>query len=199
MRRTYLVDKKFQHRFALEMVLFVLVVPFLVWLNVFVFGLLSFDKTEFAAAARSSGGVAMLVVSKRWITMTAVYLANIAIIYALIVYRSHRIAGPVHRFTQILKQIADGDLTQHVKLRKYDFLKELGVEINRVARVHCESIVELQNIERALKNIDRHLNHPALGKELVRLEAVLARYRTAGDTHVSSESAADTVVLTRPE
>lgn len=168
------------------MVLFVLVVPFLVWLNVFVFGLLSFDKTEFAEAARSSS-VAMLVISKRWTLMTLVYLANIAVIYALIVFRSHRIAGPVHRFTQILKRIAAGDLTQQVKLRKYDFLKELGVEINRVAQVHCENVVELQNIERALKNINRHLDDPTLEKELLRLEAALARYRTVGNAQVLSK------------
>ncbi len=192
MRRTYLIDKKFQHRFALEMILFVLVVPFLVWVNVFVFGLVSIDKAEFTNAARSNSGIIMLILSKQWLAMVIVYCLNIVAIYALIVYHSHRIAGPVYRFANALRRVGEGDLTQQIKLRKYDFLKDLGIEINRVAHTQKDTVDELRRINRALNNLNQSLNHPSLARELANLESVLKRYRTDEDVAAATN---DTDVL----
>jgi methyl-accepting chemotaxis protein len=37
---------------------------------------------------------------------------------------SHRVAGPLHRFRKIFREVTDGDLTGTVRLRKNDYLKD---------------------------------------------------------------------------
>ena len=179
MRKKYLVDKNFQFRFALQMALFVVVVPFLVWVNVFVLGLQTFDRELLAEAARTDSGFASLVLSRQWVLMVVVYGLSLAAVYLLIVYHSHRIAGPVYRFAQALKKIAEGDLTQQVKLRKDDFLQELGVEINRLAHTQGNTVTDLRTAVRSLKNLNQSLNNTLLGKEVDRLESLLAQFRVS--------------------
>jgi len=43
---------------------------------------------------------------------------------------SHRISGPVYRFTQIAKSVAKGDLSQVIKLREKDELQDLRSQLN---------------------------------------------------------------------
>jgi methyl-accepting chemotaxis protein len=47
----------------------------------------------------------------------------------------HRVAGPVYRFRQVLKQISAGELPRKFKLRERDFFKETGAELNRVIQL----------------------------------------------------------------
>lgn len=179
MRKKYLVDRNFQFRFALQMALFVVVVPFLVWVNVFVLGLQTFDREALAEAARTDSGFVGLVLSRQWVLMVAVYGLSLAAVYFLIVYHSHRIAGPVYRFAQALKKISEGDLTQQVKLRKHDFLQELGIEINRLAQAQGNTVTDLRTAVRSLKNLNQSLNNASLGKEIDRLESLLAQFRVS--------------------
>lgn len=177
MRKRYLIDKKFQTRFALEMVLFVIVVPFLVWVNIVALGLYALDAQDYIEANKSAGGLLMLVFTKQWVLMTGIYIANVGIIYLLIVFHSHRIAGPVYRFTDALKRIAGGDLTQHVRLRNNDFLKDLGVEINRTAHAQNQTLLELSQAVRALKQANQHANNTVIAKEVDVLESIIGRHR----------------------
>lgn len=177
MRRRYLVDKKFQTRFALEMVLFVVVVPFLVWVNIVALGVYALDAETYATASTSTGGLLLLVFKKQWLIMSVIYAANVGIIYALIVFHSHRIAGPIYRFTDALKRIGGGDLTQHVHLRKNDFLKDMGVEINRLAHSQNQTMLELTRAIRALKQANQHANNPVMAKEIDALESIVSRHR----------------------
>ncbi|MFA7576895.1 MAG: methyl-accepting chemotaxis protein [Candidatus Muiribacteriota bacterium] len=54
---------------------------------------------------------------------------------------SHKIAGPVYRFEQSAKQIANGDLGLRIKLRKGDELSELSDIFNRMT-ANLENIVK---------------------------------------------------------
>ncbi len=57
----------------------------------------------------------------------SIYVLLVIIISAIV---SHRMAGPVYRFEQTCKQIAKGDFSQRVHLRKGDQLTELQQEFN---------------------------------------------------------------------
>jgi general secretion pathway protein G len=41
---------------------------------------------------------------------------------ARVVFMSHRIAGPIYRFRVVLERLAQGDLTQRVRIRDHDYL-----------------------------------------------------------------------------
>jgi len=59
----------------------------------------------------------------------AIYVLLVIIISAIV---SHRMAGPVYRFEQTCKKIAQGDFSQRVHLRKGDQLTELQQAFNNM-------------------------------------------------------------------
>ncbi|MBR3632073.1 MAG: hypothetical protein IKN49_03300 [Elusimicrobiaceae bacterium] len=58
-----------------------------------------------------------------------VYIVFVVLISAIL---SHKMAGPVYRFEQTCKEIAKGDLSKRVHLRKGDQLMELQDEFNHM-------------------------------------------------------------------
>ena len=62
----------------------------------------------------------------------AIYILLVVIISAIV---SHKMAGPVYRFEQTCKAIADGDFSQRVHLRKGDQLTDLQKEFNHMMDV----------------------------------------------------------------
>lgn len=177
MRKRYLIDKAFQTRFALEMVMFVVVVPFLVWVTALMLGVRLLSPATAAAASEGHGALMLAVFKEQWLPMLLLYAFNMAVVYALIVYHSHRIAGPVYRFVDTLRRVGEGDLTQHIKLRKHDFLKDLGIEINRVTHGQTAAVQELRRAVRALKHANQRANDPHIEKEIDALERLLRHYR----------------------
>ena len=62
----------------------------------------------------------------------AIYVLLVVIISAIV---SHKMAGPVYRFEQTCKEIAKGDFSQRVHLRKGDQLTELQDAFNHMMDV----------------------------------------------------------------
>ncbi len=62
----------------------------------------------------------------------AIYVLLVIIISTII---SHKMAGPVYRFEQTCKEIAKGNFSQRVHLRKGDQLIELQDEFNHMMDV----------------------------------------------------------------
>jgi len=59
-------------------------------------------------------------------------LLALALIAAHSIVVSHRIAGPLYRFRQVLRSISAGDLSMHVKIRPRDYLNKEAEEFNRM-------------------------------------------------------------------
>ncbi|MFN0117042.1 MAG: HAMP domain-containing protein [Elusimicrobiota bacterium] len=55
----------------------------------------------------------------------------LAITFALTLFFSHFIAGPIYRFEKTLEAMRSGDFTVQVRLRKHDELKEVGDLFNQ--------------------------------------------------------------------
>jgi len=84
----------------------------------------------------------------------AIFLAMLVSTF-LSVFVTHRFAGPLYRFHQVVDQIAAGDLSTGFKLRKGDDLVELETALNRAIESLAETIQEAQ----------RPLNDLTLGLE----------------------------------
>lgn len=63
-------------------------------------------------------------------TLLVLILLYCLVIFVWGVYLTHRIAGPVYRITQGLRQAAEGNLKQRLILRKHDWLKETADAFN---------------------------------------------------------------------
>ncbi len=108
--------------------------------------------------------------------MPAVILTNvitlIVITFATIVvvlFISHKIAGPMFRFEKDLKDIGQGDLTKKVRLRKKDQFTNLADSLNIMtatlhekvvsAQAEVEQLIELASKEKAPQKLVEGLNH----------------------------------------
>lgn len=79
----------------------------------------------------------------------AIFLAMLVSAF-LSVFVTHRFAGPLYRFHQVVEQIAAGDLSRGFKLRKGDDLVELETALNRA----IESLaVTIQEAHRPLDDL----------------------------------------------
>ena len=79
----------------------------------------------------------------------AIFLAMLVSTF-LSVFVTHRFAGPLYRFHQVVDQIAAGDLSTGFKLRKGDDLVELETALNRA----IESLaVTIQEAHRPLNDL----------------------------------------------
>ncbi|MGH7433591.1 MAG: hypothetical protein ACREJL_07570 [Candidatus Methylomirabilales bacterium] len=73
----------------------------------------------------------------------AIFLAMLVSTF-LSVFVTHRFAGPLYRFHQVVDQIAAGDLSTGFKLRKGDDLVELETALNRAIESLAVTIQEAQ-------------------------------------------------------
>lgn len=72
-----------------------------------------------------------------------IYLIFVVLISAVL---SHKMAGPVYRFEQTCKDIAKGDFSKRVHLRKGDQLTELQDEFNKMMDRVEEEIKKNKNV-----------------------------------------------------
>ena len=77
----------------------------------------------------------------------------------------HRVAGPVYRMRQVLKQMASGEVPPEVRLREHDFFHETAAELNRATQVF-RSYVDISKKINALvtENQDRDLSRDVRAK-----------------------------------
>jgi methyl-accepting chemotaxis protein len=113
-RQTVVINKEFQHHYALMAVALVVLCT-----NLFIIArvLLPIDPPlELTVGTASIVAVFELMV--------------IAVVWRASILSSHRIAGPVYVFTRQIKAVGAGDLTARIRLRDKDRFKVEAAEMN---------------------------------------------------------------------
>ena len=117
------------------------------------------------------------------------------------VFVSHRIAGPLYRFRKIFRAVADGDLSSHRPLRKYDYLgKEFNVinEMITSLRTKVKGIEDpckearalVIALERAIEHESREDMHQMIGElrhQMERLQGSLDQFHINHDESPGDE------------
>ena len=129
-RKKYLVDRGIQFRFARFVIAFAFFAAALT--GVTIFFTVTLLLGEKLAAVYPQGRL-MEIFRSVYLAffMDMLVLAPIMFIGSIVF--SHRIAGPLPKIYQTLKDIGSGDFNQHLVLRKHDELKELAATINEMA------------------------------------------------------------------
>lgn len=130
-RKQYFIVPSLQLRFARFVIIFVFISSLLIALTVFytTFMMLG-DKL---ADVYPQGRLAAIFKSVH-LALLADLIVLLPIIFCFSIVFSHRIAGPLPKIYEALKQIGRGDFTVHLVLRKRDELKDLAEEINQMAK-----------------------------------------------------------------
>ena len=74
------------------------------------------------------------------ITLGLITLATIAVM----LFISHKLAGPLFRFEKEIEVIGEGDLTRAIKLRKEDQIIEMADSLNRMSTQLREKLLGIQ-------------------------------------------------------
>lgn len=88
----------------------------------------------------------------RWVGVFVVIIAILSI------FVSHKIAGPVYRFERSARVISSGDLTQRVRLRHGDELRELQDAFNTMAEALCGMVKKDREVIQKLVAAGNRLN-----------------------------------------
>ena len=76
------------------------------------------------------------------LTLSVINLLFMAIIISIMVlYSSHKVAGPMYRFNEALNEIAEGNLKPLTKIRETDQLQELSGTLTRMTNALSADIV----------------------------------------------------------
>ncbi len=146
-RRTYLVEKSFQVRFILKFCLVVLAGALISTLLVLLLtrGSLtsSFEQSRLVIKSTASA-ILPAIAYTNLITLALITLSTVIVT----LFVSHKIAGPIYRFEKELEEIASGDLTRKIALRRKDQITNLAQNLNQMVSNFNRKISELkQDIE----------------------------------------------------
>lgn len=96
----------------------------------------------------------------------------------LALFLPQKIAGPIYRVQKSLAAIRDGDLTEHLILRKNDALMDLADSVNETSASLRDKIREIKEIHGELDRIIASLEHQEAAAISARKLVALDRFRT---------------------
>ena len=179
-RKKYIVHKKVQYKYAILTVAMLVLYTMVLLAAIFAPSIVIFISEDVPLSARAEAANAFLLLNRyMWPGIAAIIL----LFGAVSIFITHRVAGPLFVIERMINQIAGGNLSTRIKLRKGDDLIEFEQSMNRMAEKLEASLSELQ--ERA-RNLSAMARDPALdpssGKqakvlaEAEGIEKVLAQY-----------------------
>jgi len=96
----------------------------------------------------------------------------------LALFLPQKIAGPIYRVQKSLAAIREGDLTEHLILRKNDALMDLADSVNETAEGLRGRIQEIKEIHKELDRVIASLESQEAVAISARKSVVLDRFRT---------------------
>ncbi len=106
-------------------------------------------------------------------------LVSIFIVAFLCIKITHTIAGPVYRMERVARGIGEGDLTNFIKLRQRDELKDLADSMNEMTMGLRNKVVSLKE---ATAEIRDGLESVKNSKDTTKLESVLQKLSGVEET-----------------
>ncbi len=159
-RRNYFIKKDFQFKFIMKFCL-ILIAGIIVSTGlVFLFSqqtlTSSFDNSRLVVEQTGYAIMPTLIITNL-ITLGIITLAAIGVT----LFVSHKIAGPMFRFEQDIKKIAQGDLSVRINLRQKDQFSEMANAFNKMAL----------NLHKKILLIDKQANKILTAKTESKIDA----------------------------
>ena len=129
-RKRYFIKPGFQSRLTAIFILIVIIVANIVGALVYAF---SISKLESKLVIESKLPIDPSQLGQTLLPGVIVAeLISILVVAFICIFVTHTIAGPVYRMERVARSIGDGDLTNFIKLRPKDELKDLADAMNEM-------------------------------------------------------------------
>lgn len=143
-RKEYFIDKEFQRNFILKFCGLVVLTSVISGVALYLFlrntVTTAFVNSRLSIVSTSDYVVPSLIVS----SLISVALVGIATAI-VVMYLSHRIAGPLYNIERSIKEVGKGDLTTKIQLRSTDEMAKLAGCINEMTDNLKNSISEIKS------------------------------------------------------
>lgn len=153
-RRIFLINKKFQLRFALYVCAWLVAASF-------VYPVLLNNVANFfisiVAAKVPNADIAGLnsIRDQLFLLLIGSESALLALTFLVTLFIGHRIAGPIYKLGLYLDRVRQGDLTTPLHFRKFDHFKEVSDQYNEMLKNLRERVSEAStHIQRAMEHVD---------------------------------------------
>ena len=150
-RKHYFVMKGFQLKFMLQFCILVLIGVTLSTGLLFLFSrdtLTSSFQQSRLVIKNTAFAILPTAIYTNLVTLALIAIAAIIVI----LFISHKLAGPLFRFEKELKEIGQGDLTTVVRLRKKDQITRLADTLNEMTANLRDKIITIQkDVEQAIE------------------------------------------------
>jgi HAMP domain-containing protein len=128
-RRRYITHKKFQFRMTGMLLLLVLLATLVTTLVNHYF-LLSSIVDFTMSYGRGPTGMELFMASLK--PLAIILPVVFVILAALVIFISHRIAGPLYRLKMFMEKVENGDYSVELKFRKSDAIHDVAYSFNRM-------------------------------------------------------------------
>ncbi len=109
----------------------------------------------------------------------------IMVLFALIlsfgIFLTHRIAGPIYRFEETIKNATEGDLNARIKLRWADEFKNLAGSINGMLNSLSQRLIKLKKASEKLQEISAQMESKAAGSAKELKELIIENQKQADE------------------
>jgi len=172
-RRNYFIKKTYQLKFVIAFVILLVLEAILIgalFMHISGETLTSGYAGQHFVIEKTSTFFVLALTIIVFVVATAMALAGIL----LFIYLSHRIAGPIFRFEKTLEEVAEGDFTTRISLRKTDQLKKLQSTFNTALDKIDQKI---KAIRTDLDQVEDLVSEPLNSKDSKKVAEVLARIK----------------------
>ena len=180
-RKHYFIDKDFQTGFALKFCIILIIGAILSTGILFAFTsntlTTSFEDSRISIE-KTSRDILPAMLYTNAVTVVTISLAAIVVL----IFISHKIAGPFYRFEKTFEEIGNGNLSLRIGLREKDQFSVIAQKINEMNKQLNERIVRLkENATRIRSEMDQESpDLDLLRRETAALQGVLDEFKTDG-------------------
>jgi hypothetical protein len=175
-RKIFMIDKRFQYGLI---AMFILVNIFILTIYggiLYLFLDSEIQSNLFSAHVFYKTMKEMLLPIILTISALNIIISSI-FISVIVLYTSHRIAGPLFRLKSILHEICQKNLRPFFSLRKKDALFPLHEMIQQMVQMLLKDGDEILGIQMRIKKINQKVNNSDLAAEIKNLEAIFLEYK----------------------
>jgi len=153
-RKRYFIKPGFQSRLTAIFILIVIIVANIVGALVYGF---SIEKLENKLVVESKLPIDTTQLGQALLPGVIIAeLVSICVVAFICVFVTHTIAGPVYRMERVAKSIGEGDLTNFIKLRPKDELKDLADAMNEMTMGLRSKVLSIKESSEKIKgSLDR--------------------------------------------
>lgn len=164
-RRRYFIDRPLQTKYLLLTILLLLVYTALFSLILFLPPILSLAGDATIADQANAARTLLTLHTHVWPALGVVIL----VMAVVSIFVTHRMAGPVYRFKQVLGEISGGNLEVAVQLRRKDDLQDLAEVFNGVVEELREFVATLRaehaNMDGCIRELEEQLREHRIASE----------------------------------